>query len=366
MLRPTTKQVEDLLCVSAFQTPKAKAVSARGESRSGPTSASHTPTEPSRGPAAHPGSGRREAQKLLSPERRLPAASRRAETRAGPPATRARRCSGARRPPRSNGLPTAPTTRSPAPARGPGAPGPARGGWGRQEAPRTLAGLRVHEAVGDGVGQSDQLLGLQQLQQLAAPGLLPFAQPQRRHRPGPGRRSADRSPGNGSFRRGTPSGPRCRRPQTPGGNGGWRSGSGGRTRWLRPGSQAEGRHEEAKLNVRALHVRNVSLSVRHPPAPSQSTHGGAGSEPPASVWGNDGFPPPRQARRRRPRPVQAAPAGHGLPGHGGRGCSCRRVPGSGSVLRRRWKRPSGVCRRAPSCGNVYGGRFSWTGLSLDS
>lgn len=59
-------------------------------------------------------------------------------------------------------------------------PGPARQGPGRR-CPRTLAALRVHQAVGDGVGERQQLLGVQELQQVPAPRPLPLAQPRARH-----------------------------------------------------------------------------------------------------------------------------------------------------------------------------------------
>lgn len=62
-------------------------------------------------------------------------------------------------------------------------PGPARNAPGRRcrRCPRTLAVLRVHQAVGDGVGERQQLLGVQELQQVPAPRPLPLAQPRARH-----------------------------------------------------------------------------------------------------------------------------------------------------------------------------------------
>lgn len=83
-----------------------------------------------------------------------------------------------------------------------------------------MAALRVDQAVGDGVRQRQQLLGAEQLEQLAAPGLLPLAQPRRGHgpaRPTPGPAAAARlgplataGPSDGRFRYGA-----TRRPPAP-------------------------------------------------------------------------------------------------------------------------------------------------------
>lgn len=70
--------------------------------------------------------------------------------------------------------------------------------------PRTLAALRVHQAVGDGVGERQQLLGLQQLQQVPAARPLPLAQPRGRHgRPArcSARRRLERAARNGGSAR---------------------------------------------------------------------------------------------------------------------------------------------------------------------
>lgn len=95
-------------------------------------------------------------------------------------------------------------------ARGQAPASPLRDGRDRAEGcppqgnPHTLAVLRMYQAISDGVRQRQQLLGLEQLQYLAAAGLLPLAQPQRRHpqarppswelEPSPGRSSSNGAP----------------------------------------------------------------------------------------------------------------------------------------------------------------------------
>lgn len=71
--------------------------------------------------------------------------------------------------------------RRPFPRPGMGARG--QEGCPPQGNPHTLAVLRMYQTVRDGVRQRHQLLGLEQLQYVAAAGLLPLAQPQRCHRP---------------------------------------------------------------------------------------------------------------------------------------------------------------------------------------
>lgn len=130
----------------------------------------------------------------------------------GPVPFRLRRCVGCRRRPEAMGNARA---RGPQPlrraqARGQAPASPLRDGRDRAEGcppqgnPHTLAVLRMYQAVSDGVRQRQQLLGLEQLQYLAAAGLLPLAQPQRRHpqarppswelEPSPGRSSSNGAP----------------------------------------------------------------------------------------------------------------------------------------------------------------------------